>query len=263
MNHSFNVEVAKEVGVLAATIFNNIGFWVDHNRANGRNHHDGRYWTYNSVHAFSEQFPYATEAQIAGALKKLREAGYLDTGNYCEDKRDRSLWYTLSERGWVTFYGSAIDPQEECISQNKEVHSTNRDNDYIDTDVNADAKPDTEQFKEILAYLNERTGRNYRIGKNVRKLMRARFNEGYTADDFKRVIDNMCKRWKGTKWEQYLQPSTLFAPSHFDEHLNKPETDTQPTGRLSDYDFAGRQDTITIDGSDDAYDWSGYDGIRF
>lgn len=263
MNHSFNVEVAKEVGVLAATIFNNIGFWVDHNRANGRNYHDNRYWTYNSVHAFAEQFPYATESQIAGSLKKLRDAGYLDTGNYCEDRRDRSLWYTLSERGWVTFYGSAIDQQDECIPQNKEVHSANPTNDYIDTDVNADVKPDIEQFKQVIAYLNEKAGRNYRLAKANRKLIAARFADGYTIDDFKRVIDNMVSRWKGTEWEQYLQPSTLFAVSHFDDYLNKPvaENNPQPTGRLDGYNFAGRQGTIIVDS--DAYDWSDYDGIQF
>lgn len=224
MNHSFNVEVAKEVGVLAATIFNNIGFWVDHNRANGHNLHDGRYWTYNTVRAFAEQFPYATESQIANALKKLRDAGYLDTGNYCEDKRVRTLWYTLSERGWITFYGSAIDEQAESTSQNNEIHSAESANHYIHTDVNADAKPDNEQFKQVIAYLNEKAGRSYRLAKASRKLIAARFADGYTLDDFKLVIDNMVARWKGTEWEQYLQPSTLFAQSHFDEYLNKPAT---------------------------------------
>jgi len=241
MNHSFNVEVAKEVGVLAATIFNNIGHWVTHNRATGRNLIDGRNWTYNSVHAFAEQFPYATDGQIAGALRKLRDAGLVDTGQYCEDKRDRSLWYTLSERGAAFFYGNAANQQEECIAQNNGMDSANPTNDYIDTDINADGKPDTKQLKEILAYLNEKTGRSYRLGKKARELMDARFKEHYTIDDFKKVIDNMTARWKGTKFEQYLQPSTLFAPSHFDEYLNKPEVNAAESstkkGRLSDYNY--------------------------
>lgn len=237
MNHSFNVEVAKEVGILAATIFNNIGFWVDHNRATGRNLIEGRYWTYNSVRAFAEQFPYATGAQIAGALRKLRDAGLLDTGQYCEDKRDRSLWYTLSERGASIFYGYALNQQEECIAQNNGMDSSNPANDYISTDVNSDGKPDTKQLKEILAYLNEKTGRSYRLGKKARELMEARLKEHYTPDDFRKVIDNMCVRWKGTKFEQYLQPSTLFAQSHFDEYLNKPayQPDQDKTDRRSRY----------------------------
>lgn len=219
MNHSFNVEVAKDVGVLAATMFNNIGFWVDNNKANGRNLHDGKYWTYNSIRAFAEQFPYATESQISGALRKLREAGYLETGQYCEDQRDRSLWYTLSPRGHEIFYGYAFVPQEESIPQNKRIQSANSQN-TIYTDINPNENADKDPFREIIAHLNEKTGRSYRLGKNARKLINARLEEGYTVDDFKRVIDVKHSEWAGTKFEKYLQPSTLFAQSHFDEYLN-------------------------------------------
>lgn len=219
MNHSFNVEVAKDVGVLAATMFNNIGFWVDNNKANGRNLHDGKYWTYNSIRAFAEQFPYATESQISGALRKLRDAGYLETGQYCEDQRDRSLWYTLSPRGHEIFYGYAFVPQEDSIPQNKRIQNANSQN-TIYTDINPDENADKDPFKEIIAYLNERTGKSYRLGKNTRKLINARLSEGYSVDDFKKVIDVKCAEWNGTDFEKYLQPSTLFAPSHFDEYLN-------------------------------------------
>ena len=223
MNHGFNVEVAKEVGILAATIFNNIGFWIDHNKATGANLIDGRNWTYNSVRAFAEQFPYATKAQIAAALKKLRDAGLVETGHYSEDRRDRSLWYTLSDRGSALFYGDASEPQAECISLNSGMDSAKSENEYIHTDVNADPKPDKDDSaKEVIAYLNDKTGRSYRLGKKARGLIRARLDEHYTVEDFKRVIDNMTEQWRGTEWEQYLRPSTLFAPSHFDEYLNGP-----------------------------------------
>lgn len=97
-------------------------------------------------------------------------------------------------------------------------------------------------YAEIIDYLNEKAGTRYRpTAKKARELIRARWAEHYTIDDFKRVIDNMCARWKGTKFEQYLQPSTLFAPSHFDEYLNKPEVNAAEAGtkkgRLSDYNY--------------------------
>lgn len=238
MNHSFNVEVAKDVGILAATIFNNIGFWVDNNRANGRNLHDGKYWTYNSVHAFAEQFPYATESQISGALRKLRDGGYLETGQYCEDQRDRSLWYTLSDKGFKTFYGYAFTPQEESIPLNNEIHPTNSQN-TIYTDINPDENTDKDPFKAVISYLNEKTGKGYRLGKNTRKLINARLSEGYTLDDFRKVIDVKCAEWKGTEFEKYLQPSTLFAPSHFDEYLNtsmpRPKQSNEKPQRQMDY----------------------------
>lgn len=220
MNHSFNVELAKELGVLAATIFNNFGFWIENNRANGRNFHDGKFWTFNTVKAFEEQFPYATNAQITKALKKLRDSGYVETSNYNEHGWDRTLWYTLSAKGEALFYdGRAFGSETDAILQNNEMESANSQN-TIYTDINTDGKPDKDPFREIISYLNEKRGKGYRLGKNTRSLISARLSDGYTVDDFKHVIDVKCAEWTGTKFEKYLQPSTLFAPSHFDEYLN-------------------------------------------
>ena len=60
MQHSFDVEIAKEYGVLEAILLNNLWFWVEKNRANNVNYYDGYYWTFNSTKAFNELFPYAS-----------------------------------------------------------------------------------------------------------------------------------------------------------------------------------------------------------
>lgn len=99
MTHSFDIDIAKEYGILEAIILNNMGFWIARNRANGKNFFDGEFWTYNSAAAFSEVFPYATKRQIEIALKNLRDNDILKTGNYNKDKRDRTLWYTLTTKG--------------------------------------------------------------------------------------------------------------------------------------------------------------------
>lgn len=75
-------------------------------------------------------------------------------------------------------------------------------------------------FKEIVDYLNEKTGRSFRNVESNKKYIRARWNENYTVDDFKKVIDNKCTEWIGTEYERYLQPSTLFG-TKFDQYLNQ------------------------------------------
>lgn len=97
--HMFNPQIAKEYGVNAAIIFQNLAYWIEHNRANETNFHDGRYWTYNSVRAFAELFPYLTDKQIRGALKKLEEGGMILVGNYNKSAYDRTRWYALAEKG--------------------------------------------------------------------------------------------------------------------------------------------------------------------
>jgi uncharacterized phage protein (TIGR02220 family) len=75
---------------------------------------------------------------------------------------------------------------------------------------------------EILSYLNEKANRHYKT--DTSGYISARLKEGYTVEDFKKVIDKKVREWgNDPKWSKYLQPSTLFAPSHFDEYLNQPD----------------------------------------
>ena len=99
MEHSFNIELAKEYGILEAILLKNIWFWIEKNRANEKNFYDGTYWTYNSTKAFNELFPYASESSIKRALKSLQEKGIIKTGNYNKSSYDRTLWYAFTDLG--------------------------------------------------------------------------------------------------------------------------------------------------------------------
>ena len=82
VEHHFNIEIAKKYGILEAVLLQNIYFWVEHNRANEKAFFDGEYWTFNSVKAFCEMFPYATKKKIYNALQHLILEGIIKTGNY-------------------------------------------------------------------------------------------------------------------------------------------------------------------------------------
>lgn len=99
MEHSFDVEVAKEYGINAAIILNNLNFWIEKNRANDENFFDGKFWTYNSVSAFEKLFPYMTSKQIRISLTKLENSGLIVTGNYNKSAYDRTKWYALTDKG--------------------------------------------------------------------------------------------------------------------------------------------------------------------
>ena len=79
-----------------------------------------------------------------------------------------------------------------------------------------------EEIKEIVAYLNERTGSKYRASTEATKRhINARFNEGFTVDDFKIVIDIKTNEWLGdAKMKKFLRPQTLFG-TNFESYLNQ------------------------------------------
>lgn len=242
MIHTFDTDDACRYGQEEAVIIQNFRFWITHNRANRAHQHDGRTWTYNSIQAFSELFPYWTKRQISRIMDSLITAGVLVTGNYNKDGRDRTIWYAFKD-------------EDEML--NGKMHFTKRENafhqtvtplpDSKHTDIRdivdfekIDGVPsdsvlistyhieqcDSEKNTlpaDVLAYLNEKAGTAYKASAKAHlTLINARGKEGYTLADFKTVIDVKCAEWlKDVKMRKFLRPSTLFNATHFPEYLNQ------------------------------------------
>ena len=83
------------------------------------------------------------------------------------------------------------------------------------------SKHDDIPYREIVEYLNEKTGSQYKhTTQSTRNGIKARYNEGFKIDDFKRVIDNQAAEWLyNDKMKKYLRPQTLFG-TKFESYLN-------------------------------------------
>lgn len=222
MKHIFDVDVAKEYGIEIAILLENMNFWLEKNRANNTNFFDGRYWTYNSIKGFEKLFPYWGKDKIYRVLKKAEDLGLIIKGNYNKLSYDRTTWYAFSESA-------------ESIFQNRNIHFADLQNGisenakpipYINTDINTDNKEENKKeeipYEEIIDCLNRLAGTNYRHNsKQTRELINGRWKEGYRLPDFETVIKKKCDAWIGTKYEEYLAPTTLFRPSNFEKYLNQ------------------------------------------
>ena len=81
------------------------------------------------------------------------------------------------------------------------------------------------QSTEVLEYWNSKYNRDISAWEKVRD----RINQGATIDDCKLVIDFWTKKWTGTKYQDYIRPATLFAPTRFKEYLSEAkEGDAKP-----------------------------------
>lgn len=87
---------------------------------------------------------------------------------------------------------------------------------------------------EVVEYLNMKAQTRYRASTpKTKQLIRARLSEGFVLDDFKIVIDNKCADWKGTEWEKFLRPETLFG-TKFEGYLNARQTVQKSTNKNAD-----------------------------
>lgn len=78
------------------------------------------------------------------------------------------------------------------------------------------------RIKDIVDYLNLKAKTNYKhTAKKTQSLIKARVNDGFTLEDFKKVIDIKTSQWLGDpKMNKYLRPETLFG-TKFESYLNE------------------------------------------
>lgn len=108
--------VAERYGLEEAIFLHALMFWYRTNRGNGQNFHGGRWWTYNSVKAFEEVFPWWTAGQIRRIIARCREKEAMLTGSFSQDRRDRTAWYTPSDE-LLELYGESVN----CICTNQQM----------------------------------------------------------------------------------------------------------------------------------------------
>ena len=103
------------------------------------------------------------------------------------------------------------------------------------------------QYREIIDYLNRKAGTQYKYSSaDTKKHIQARYEQGFTTEDFFTVIDKKVAEWRGTDMGKYLRPSTLFG-TKFESYLNQETVKRKSNsfnnfqGRDYDYDDLERK----------------------
>lgn len=145
-------------------------------------------------------------------------------GQKCPEGGDRNVLYNNTSNNNTSINNNILsgkepDPTPEPEEkENSEFTKKTSDSKKSKTTSKTDDIP----YDRVIKYLNAKAGTNYRAtNKATQRLIKARFNEGMTTKDFKKVIDNKCNDWvKDPKMHEYLRPVTLFG-SKFESYLNQ------------------------------------------
>lgn len=200
MNYNFNVEIATKIGVDEAIMLNNFVYWLAKNKANNKNFFDGNYWTFNSVRAYSELFPFWKESQIKRILKSLIEQNVLVVGNYNQNAYDRTNWYSLSNEyihliDWtISTNGKAENSQP--IPNNKTTNKTTNNISKKETLINLVDSIKTHLLNKsaLLEWLEFKKYNYQKIG--VDKLVKMLIE--YSYENQQKIVDTSIRNnWKG------------------------------------------------------------------
>ena len=151
------------------------------------------------------------ELKDAGLMTEVRQGMNLPNRIYL-DALNGSVESTFQEVQKVHL-GSV----ENTLSEVQKVHTIKTENTKTENNNNK-----LSICKEVISYLNLKAKKNFKVNTaSHQKFIKARLKEGYVLEDFKKVVDIMVAKWKGTEYEQYLQPQTLFG-NKMDNYLNQP-----------------------------------------
>ena len=151
------------------------------------------------------------ELKDAGLMTEVRQGMNLPNRIYL-DALNGSVESTFQEVQKVHL-GSV----ENTLSEVQKVHTIKTENTKTENNNNIFLI-----CQEVISYLNLKAKKNFKVDTaSHQKFIKARLKEGYVLEDFKKVVDIMVAKWKGTDYEQYLQPQTLFG-NKMDNYLNQP-----------------------------------------
>ncbi|MEK3955338.1 conserved phage C-terminal domain-containing protein [Psychrobacillus sp. FSL K6-1464] len=246
--------LAKQVGLNAAIVLQQLHF----RSLISNNVRDGYKWVYKTYEEWrDEEFPFWSPDTIKRAIHKLENEGYvISTSAYNRMKMDKTKWYRIDySKCYVTTGQNA--PSNGAEYTNGEVQNIPSDEGIMHLAIpkeiksikNNNVEHELNIVSEIINYLNSKANKSFKPKtSSAKKFINGRLRDGYTLDDFKRVIDVKVAQWlNNPEMNAYLRPSTLFSATNFENYLNEntkgglPSTtgkpNTTPLPKPFDLDF--------------------------
>ncbi len=209
-----NKQLARAFGLAEAVLLGELASQMEYWQQRGEVN-DGYF--YSTIENVKESTTLSDKRQRS-ALTALKDAGIIDV-KLAGMPAKRYIRINENQLAPILLNNSGQNGETSFAKTAEQVTPKQRtNNNNINNNKNNNNK---EIYKDIVDYLNSKTGQNFRSStKATQQHINARLQEGFTLEDFKRVVDNMCIAWKNSEFEQYLRPSTLFG-SKFENYLNR------------------------------------------
>ena len=172
-------------------------------------------YTVGQLVASSDKVLGLTTQKVRTILKNLEKKGYIEFLTSGSKGKESTLKITIKQQ---LFNNNAtnISEQLQQVEGGKQQQSNNNV-----TTLSKKKEKDNNIYSLVIDYLNKKVNTNYRpTTKNTQSFINARVKEGYTVEDFKKVIDSKSKEWLNTDFEKYLRPATLLG-TKFENYLNE------------------------------------------
>ena len=166
---------------------------------------------------------------VRSALKELEDSGYLVRSRARDEKgKVGKAIYDLYEKP-VSEKPILENPIQEkpilgkpILGKQAQTNTNLSNTNELNTKIDIVPEQEPIPYAEIITYFNEVAGTHYLLrGKEIKRFIKARWNDGFRLDDFKTVLDKKAGQWKNdAKMSKYLRFETLFS-NKFESYLNE------------------------------------------
>ena len=227
--HSFNVHVAKKVGVNKAILLQYIEFWVDKNKANKVLIYDGKPWVYHTASGFEEIFSYMKANTISKYLVELEKEGYLHSSQNIEkgkNRNNRVKYYTLGDAYFSITEKEAQNQNEPAKNQNVYNDISLENNNISKSEVTKELDKQELDKQTLYRYSDKiddffaKTWEIYprKVGKKEAK---EKFKRKITTHDIFVQLLNSIRWHKENAWVKNIAQGKLEFIPHLATFINK------------------------------------------
>lgn len=188
-------------------------------------------YTINQLVVNSDKRLNLTTQKVRTILKKFEKEGYIKFLTSGSKGKESTLKLTIKQQ----LFNNNTTNKTEQLQQVEDLGNNNltTNQQQSNNTTKKKEKDNNNIYSLVIDYLNRKASTNYRsTTKNTQSFINARVREGYTVEDFKKVIDSKSKEWLNTDFEKYLRPATLFG-TKFENYLNEANK-KEPTAIGSD-----------------------------
>ena len=188
-------------------------------------------YTINQLVVNSDKRLNLTTQKVRTILKKFEKQGYIEFLSSGSKGKESTLKLTIKQQ----LFNNNVTNKTEQLQQVEDLGNNNltTNQQQSNNTTKKKEKDNNNIYSLVIDYLNRKASTNYRsTTKNTQGFINARLKEGYTVEDFKKVIDSKSKEWLNTDFEKYLRPATLFG-TKFENYLNEANK-KEPTAIGSD-----------------------------
>lgn len=162
--------------------------------------------------------------RVSQVINSLKKKGYIDIEYIRENKEIVERIIKINKPPYPIYYskGGYLENDKNPIKYPKGGYLENdKGNNTLSNNTISNNTNIYIPYREIIDCLNQLAGTHYKASTDkTKKMIKARWNEGFDLIDFQTVIKKKCDEWIGTDMEKYLRPETLFG-NKFENYLNQ------------------------------------------